>query len=67
MHQAVERRDAEPEAERHRLSDRRQTPAGGETASWGTREEGERAAVGDEGESGGTGYSASWKNSDTIR
>lgn len=48
--QVVERRDAEPEAERHRRRDRCQTSARGEAESWSPREEGEGAAVGDEGE-----------------
>lgn len=46
----MERRDVEPEAERHRFSNRSQTPAGGETEGRSQREEGERAAVGDQGE-----------------
>lgn len=46
----MERRDSEPEAEGHRLGDRSQTQSGGETERGGSREEGERAAVGDPGE-----------------
>lgn len=49
-HQIVERCNLEPEAERHRCGDRSQTPTGGETESRSQREEGEGAAVGDEGE-----------------
>lgn len=50
IRQTVERCNVELEAERNWCSDRCQTPAGGETASWGKREEGEGAAVGDQGE-----------------
>lgn len=50
INQIVERCDAEPEAERHWRGNRCQTSARGETESWGQREEGEGAAVGDEGE-----------------
>ena len=46
----MERRDSEPEAEGHRLGDRSQTQSGGEAERRGSREEGERAAVGDPGE-----------------
>lgn len=50
INQIVERCDAELEAERHWRSNRCQTSARGETESWGQREEGKGAAVGDEGE-----------------
>lgn len=48
--QVVERRDDEPEAEGHWCSNGSQAPPGGETEGWSQREEGEGAAVGDEGE-----------------